>query len=175
MTTSEIHLIPGPAGWVQARFTTADGRRRVFVRCEPDAAGRWQPAELSVPHPTPGLLRELPFHRIAAAVNANEAVTAELGKRLAEEPEEGFRAAFGEARPVRTPLAPLKRPPGRRLDDNFYARVALVYKQAVGRGVKPRLAIAEQAGVSTDVAGRWVREARKRHLIPKTTPCKVTT
>ncbi len=169
MTDQEIHLIAGPAGWVQARYQP---RRRLFVRFEPDANGRWQAAEWSIPGYPPDELRRIPFHRITLAVNADDRVKEELGARLGEEPEPGFRGAFGE--PKRgTPLL-IKRPPGRRLDESFYQRVAVVYRQAVGRGLKPRVAIAEAAGVSNDVAGRWIYEARKRDLIPKTRPGKVT-
>jgi hypothetical protein len=68
----------------------------------------------------------------------------------------------------------IERPPGRRLDDSFYQRIGVVYRQAVGRGMKPRQAIAEAASVSPDVAGRWIYQARKRGLIPKTSAGKVT-
>jgi hypothetical protein len=40
--------------------------------------------------------------------------------------------------------------------------------------LNPRSAIAEAAKVSTDVAGRWVREARKRGFLPATDPGKVS-
>ena len=53
----------------------------------------------------------------------------------------------------------LERPPGRRLNDDFYAQVADVYRRVAGRQKNPRTVIAEAAGVSTDVAGRWVYEA----------------
>jgi hypothetical protein len=41
-------------------------------------------------------------------------------------------------------------------------------RQAIGRGLKRRTAVAEAAGVSVDVAGRWIYEARKRDLIRET-------
>jgi len=67
----------------------------------------------------------------------------------------------------------LKRPAGRNLPDEFYATVAERYRDAAGRGLSPRAAIAEAAGVSADVAGRWVRQARKRGYLPPTEPGKV--
>jgi hypothetical protein len=170
VTDSEIRLIPGPAGWVQARFYVGEHVRRVFVRFEPDAAGRWKAAEWRIPHPPP---EPLPWRRIVKAVDASD-FSARLFARFQEEAEPGFVGAFGEARPFGK-LLELKRPAGRRLDGSFYAQVAMLYRQAVGRGLNPRQTIAEQAGVSTDVAGRWIYEARKRKLIPKTTPGKVTT
>jgi hypothetical protein len=72
------------------------------------------------------------------------------------------------------PAIVLDRPAGRRLDDDWYAKVAEAYRLAAARGLKPRTAIAEAASVSTDVAGRWVYEARKRGLLPKTQPGRVT-
>ena len=169
MADSEIRLIPGPSGWVQARF---GARRRLFVRFEPDAQGRWHAAEWSIPGYPPDELRRIPYHSIAQAVSANDRVTEELAARLEEKPEPGFRGTFGE--PERGKPILITRPRGRRLDDDFYGRVAFVYRQAVGRGLKPRAAIAEAAGVSPDVAGRWIYQARKRGLIPKTRPGKVT-
>jgi hypothetical protein len=172
MATSEIHLIPGPAGWVQARFTL-DGRRyRVFVRFEPDAKGQWKPAEWAIPGYRDDVLRQVPHNRIRKAVAADEQLKAKLAGRLSEEPEPGFRSAFGEAerhKPIQ-----LRRPKSRRLDDVFYRQVAYAYRQAIGRGLNPRQAIADAAGVSPDVAGRWIYQARKRELIPRTTPGKVS-
>ena len=68
----------------------------------------------------------------------------------------------------------LERPAGRRLNNAFYAQVADAYHAAATLGRPPRTAIAEVAGVSTDVAGRWVYEARKRGYLAKTNPGKVT-
>ena len=171
MAASEITLLPGAGGWVQARFDLDGAPRHVFVRFEPDSEGRWRAAEASVPRPTPQLFQRIPFHRIELAVSADSMLRDALARRLGEDPEPGFRGAFGE--PTRGEPLLIKRPAGRRLDDSFYERVGVVYRQAIGRGLKPRQAISEAAGVSPDVAGRWIYEARKRGLIPKTTPGKV--
>jgi hypothetical protein len=145
----------------------------VFVRFQPDAKGRWKPAEWRIPGYPAEILRQVPHQRIARAVQANEQVKQALATRLAEPAEEGFAHAFGVA--VRDRPIVISRPKGRNLDDNFYAHVGHVYRQAVGSGLKnPRQAIAEAARVSPDTAGRWIYEARKRHFIPKTTPGKVT-
>ena len=68
----------------------------------------------------------------------------------------------------------VKRPAGRNLSDEFYATVGEAYRVAVERGEAPRTTIAESAGVSTEVAGRWVRQARKRGYLPATEPGKVS-
>ena len=66
------------------------------------------------------------------------------------------------------------RPAGRNLSDEFYARVAEAYLAALENGLGPRRTIAESAGVSNEVAGRWVRQARKRGYLPETEPGKVS-
>jgi hypothetical protein len=66
----------------------------------------------------------------------------------------------------------LKDRSGRLPVGEFYAAVADRYRDAAARGLSPRTAIATAADVSTDVAGRWVREARKRGLLPATDPGK---
>jgi hypothetical protein len=179
MADSQVHLMVGGSGWVQARFTAAgDAKRflrRVFVQFEPDAQGNWKATHWDIPEYPPPVMRQVPFQRIKRAVNASESVRTELANRLPDEYEiEGFRGAFAE--PVRDRGKPIRlvRPRGHRLPDSFYASVALAYRQAVGRGLNPRQAIAEAAGVSPDVAGRWIYQARKRELIPKTSPGKVT-
>jgi transposase len=52
--------------------------------------------------------------------------------------------------------------------------VGEAYRVAVQRGESPRTTIAESAGVSNEVAGRWVRQARKRGYLPATEPGKVS-
>jgi hypothetical protein len=173
MPSSRLHLIPGPSGWVQARFfDKKSAYRRLFVRFEPDAGGRWAAAEWRIPGYPDDVLRQVPYNRIRKAVDADERIRDELARRISELPEPGFDGAFGE--PERSKPIRLVRPKGRRLDDSFYQQVAVTYRQAIGRGLNPRQAIAEAATVSPDVAGRWIYEARKRDLIPKTTPGKVT-
>jgi hypothetical protein len=176
MASSQLHLIPGTSGWVQARFTASgDARnflRRAFVQFEPDAKGGWKATHWDIPDYPPAVMRQVPYSRIKRAVVANERVLAELAKRLAE-PYEGFRGAFSEPERERGKPIRLERPAGRRLPDSFYSTVAIAYRQAVGRGLNPRQAIAEAAGVSLDVAGRWIYQARKRKLIPKTSPGRV--
>lgn len=168
MASDEIHLIAGPAGWVQARFGEGRTRRRAFVRFEPDTNGRWNAAEWSIPAYPTDVLRRVPYHRIVAGVRADERLQHELAARLTDEPEPGFRGAFGQPR-RREPIT-LERPRSHRLDDNFYERVSVAYRQALGRGLRPRQAIAKAANVSPDVAGRWIYEARRRRLLPKTRP-----
>jgi len=172
MPKSEIRLMPGSSGWVQVRFEER-GRRRLYVRFEPDAQGNWKPAEWRIPGNYPAdVLRKIPFHRVEAALAANENVKDELAARFKEPGKPGFSNAYGEVR--REAPITIKRPSSHRLDDSFYQQVGFVYRQAVGRGFNPRQAIADAANVSPDVAGRWIYQARKRGFIPKTRAGKVT-
>ena len=80
----------------------------------------------------------------------------------------GSFAGFAKPEPA------LKRPAARRLNDDWYQQVAEAYIAAADRGEKPRTAVARLAGVSTDVAGRWIYEARKRGHLAPTRPGRVT-
>jgi hypothetical protein len=174
MTNDEIHLTHGDGGWVRARFKPRDlSWQTVYVRFTPDGT-RWRATELWLRDPSPGLIRALPLNRIVHAVNADGHVAFGLTAGHENPSPADLPAHFKDKR--RRIVQPLKleRPAGRRLDDTFYERVGFVYRQALGRGSKPRRAIAEAAGVSDDVAGRWIYEARKRKFIPKTKPGKVS-
>lgn len=139
--------------------------------------GEWAPqGSLYVPGLTSERLRTLPLVRILLAVAADEALQNELVARLDDDvPEAGATNEFHKVFTNWSHAEPLtlERPGGRKLSDDFYARVADVYRAATVRGLRPRTAIAEAAGVSSEVAGRWVREARKRDLLPETTPGRV--
>jgi hypothetical protein len=174
MTNDEIHLSVGDGGWVRARFTPRDlSEQTAYVRFAPHGT-RWRAVELWLRDPSPGLLRALPLNRIVHAVNASGQIA--FGLKVGHENPSpvDLPAHFKDKR--RRIVQPLKleRPAGRKLDDSFYERVGFVYRQAVGRGLKPRRAIAEAAGVTPDVAGRWIHQARNRDFIPKTSPGKVT-
>jgi hypothetical protein len=179
MRRIELDLLDGPGGWVQATVRR-EGELGVdfyCVRLWQDEEGNWSPqGALYVPGVTPETLRAVPLNRIVLAVNATEALRADLARRLNETaPDVGtkeFWAAFTGFIHDEPPLK-LERPKGRRLSDEFFAQVAETYRGAMMRGLPPRTAIAEAAGTSTDVAGRWVREARKRNLLPPTRQGKV--
>ena len=107
---------------------------------------------------------------VAASEGLRERLVAGLDKEAPEPGPELLKALSGFVHPE---FPPLERPEGRNLPDEFYATVADRYRDAAARGLNPRSAIAEAAEVSTDVAGRWVREARKRGFLPATEPGKV--
>jgi len=176
METS-LEFTVGPGGWLQAMEIGRGGGLEsiVAVRLAQDPDGNWGPdGALYVLPPTQEKLRALPLRRIVMAVAASEGLRERLAARLDEEvPEPGpelLRALSGYVQPE---LPPLERPTARNLPDEFYTTVADRYRDAAARGLNPRSAIAAAASVSNDVAGRWVREARKRGYLPPTEPGKV--
>lgn len=70
-----------------------------------------------------------------------------------------------ERRPAAAIRPPLQRPD--RTDPGaFYALVANAYGQYAAESRAPAKAIAEEAGVPTTTAHRWIREARRRGFLP---------
>jgi hypothetical protein len=173
-----LEFMPGPAGWLECSWWR-DGEEALhaWVNFRRAANGHLKAIALFCLEPTSAALRSLPLHRIEVAANAGGSISEQLAARLGEpSPAIGsaeFHEAFdGWVQPE--PPLELKRPPGRRLDDDWYAKVGTTYVAAKDQGLKPRTAIAELAGVSTDVAGRWIYEARKRGHLPPTRPGRVS-
>jgi hypothetical protein len=174
-----LELQDGPGGWVEA-VVSEEGSGEFasfFVRFRPDGQSGWSlDGALYVPGLSPVTLRALPLNRIQLAVNASDSLRKALARRLQEPvPEvrtQEFVGAFTSWVHEEPELA-LERPKGRALSDDFFAKVADTYRSAMTRGLPPRTAVADAAGVSTDVAGRWVREARKRKYLPATHQGKV--
>jgi hypothetical protein len=181
MAETWLDLAEGPRGWVEATFGGLEpSYRDVYVQLRKDDEGRWGPTgALVVPGLTPENIRAVPLRRILLAVEASETFRRNLEKRIdepaAEPGSDEFRDSFSDWRYEAEVLEPLKleRPKKRNLPDEFYAQVAGVYRAAVLRGLRPRTAIAEAAGVSGEVAGRWIRQARRRDYLPETEPGKV--
>ena len=171
----ELSIKAGPGGWV-APHGTPQGT--IYVRFA-QFDGSWRPIELFRMPLTAEHVRGLPLYRIELAVNASEPVSAALAARIDEPvPQLGspeFYDLWTGYGHMREPPIALLRPAGRRLTDDWYEQVAHAYRLATARGLKPRTAIANAAGVSTDVAGRWVYEARKRGFLAKGSPGRVTT
>jgi hypothetical protein len=178
MRKTTLEFTVGPGGWLQALVHDAGGNlESVAVRLAPDVDGNWWPVgSLYVEPLTQENLRLLPLRRILIAVAASpglrESLTARLDEVIPDTGSVEFKQALSGY--VHPELPPLERPAGRNLSDEFYAAVADRYRDAAARGLSPRSAIATAADVSTDVAGRWVREARKRGLLPATNPGKVS-
>jgi hypothetical protein len=61
-------------------------------------------------------------------------------------------------------------PAGQRLSDEHYRKVAEVYRTAAKEGPEPTNAVKAHFQVSRSTAGRWVVEARARHILGPTVP-----
>lgn len=179
-----LDLVDGPGGWLEAAVAEEGGFSRYepsYVRFQPDGRGGWSPqGTLYIPGLSPETIRAVPLKRIALAVEASKPLRDALASRFSEPAPEPGTADFTNLWATRghwfheEPPLTLERPKGRALPDEFFAKVAETYRAAIVRGLPPRTAVAEAAGVSTDVAGRWVREARKRAYLPATQPGKVS-
>lgn len=53
----------------------------------------------------------------------------------------------------------------RKYQDDHFQRVADLYYEALDIGQRPRAVVADLFDTTTDTAGRWIREARKREFI----------
>ncbi len=177
MQRTELELQARPGGWVDVTISQDGEFWDVHLRLRRTDDG-WEPqGTLYARRLSPQTLKAIPLRRILAAVAASDALRNDLEKQFEEPaPEPGSdefkKMAETAAWSHPEPLPALKRPRGRRLPDDFYAAVANLYREATTRGLNPRTAVAEQAGTSTEVAGRWVREARKRGQLPPTAPGK---
>ena len=184
MEETWLEFTVGPGGWLHVGVRSKLRMEQyVCVRLRPDKKGRWgSDGTVFVSGLTPEGLRAIPLRRILLAVEASESLREKLALRLEEvapdpgvEFDEFMRAGSGflVPEPIPPPVK-LERPAGRNLPDVFYEAVGDAYRVALRRGEAPRTTIAEAAGVSSEVAGRWVRQARKRGYLPATEPGKVS-
>ena len=172
---TKLELVPaivgGREGYIEARWRRSDGssgKAVAYFRLR--AAERWYIAQITVGTPTTELLRDVPLARIETAANADPEVRAWLEKSADPETVERARRAAG-----RRPR--LKRPPGRRLDDAFYRRVAKAYRAAVAHGLPPVKTLAADSETPPGTVSRWIAEARKpsRGFLPPGEQGRVTT
>jgi hypothetical protein len=60
----------------------------------------------------------------------------------------------------------LQVPDGHRYPDSFYEKVAALYKDLAAQGGRPAAEIAKANRVPVTTVHRWIREARRRKLLP---------
>jgi hypothetical protein len=155
------------------------GAWRFYVRLRRSEDGGWHLGGTVYGVFTPDALPKIPLRRVLLAVAASESLREKLEARLGQpvpEPDETreWMSAFDGFIVPEPPPVEITRPEGRNLPDAFYERVGDAYRLALERGEPPRTTIAEAAGVSNEVAGRWVRQARKRGYLSETEPGKVS-
>jgi hypothetical protein len=180
MENTRLEFLVGPGGWLEVVIRPEQGYpSHLYVRLSRAEDGNWHPQGTLYGVATPEALPKIPLRRILLAVAASESLREKLAARLDQTPPEPaatdeWRSAFDGFVVPEPPPVEIKRPKGRNLSDEFYATVGEAYRVAVERMENPRTTIAESAGVSNEVAGRWVRQARKRGYLPATEPGKVT-
>jgi hypothetical protein len=169
---TQLELIPatvsGHRGWVEARWQRADGSTgAVTARLRLKTAERWYISELLVWVPSNALLRDVPLARIEAAANADPKIREWLEQGTDEE-------TVKRARRVAAERPRLKRPAGRRLDDDFFKCVAAAYLGAVANGLPPAKTLATDSDTPPGTVNRWIAEARDRGHLESTEPGKIS-
>jgi hypothetical protein len=181
MKDRKLEITTGPGGWVQAQWRlqpplgqrVRSPWRRAWLRFERKGE-RWEIAETRLfgwEALRPG---ELPALLFRNALNASDVAQEQLVAALDVEPSKDVRDDFKDAKPGHGPLVRLERPPGRRLDADFYKQVAAVYRDAIARGSSPRKRIQEDTGAAQDTAASWIKRARKLGYLPPAQPGKIT-
>lgn len=138
-------------------------------------------AYLHGPEITPSVLREIPLGRIAAMWLVPEEFVPEPGtsfrwtRGLADPTVSELRTAaeeLGEARrslrrrPARRPATRLNELREGGLNDEFFAELAKVYREATAETRAPAKLIADELGIPVGTVHRWVREARLAGALP---------
>jgi transposase-like protein len=140
-------------GWVEVERISPGRNEPARVRVRPDEEGRLEVREvhlLDTGAPiTTARLRAFNLATLEMMIEASTILGSSPGRRRA-----------------------LRAPKGRGYGDAFYERVADSYRRALGRGARPVIAIAEEAGVPRSTASRWVKEARRRDKLGEAKPGK---
>lgn len=123
----------------------------------------------------PRLVRELPLARIEAAVNQPAYRADVLDRSLTPNvahipfrPLMPFYVRWLDAKPSsrRRPNLKLRIPEGRGRPDSFYAQVAERFAYLTTASQSPATDLAQANGVPTTTVHGWVKEARRRGLLP---------
>jgi hypothetical protein len=169
---THLHVEAGPAGWVTAYWRRgARSREQVArVRFEPLTNGWWRPEDVFV---SASVLDDVPLRKIELAVNATEVVPETLEEWLDKPSPVDFPGAVQAALEPVLPTR-LKRPRGRKLDDDFYREVAFAYRDAVRRGSNPAKTMAADAKKPVSTVNRWIGRTRELGYLPPTEPGRVS-
>ena len=144
--------VKGFPWWIRARVELVDGVNRI-------TSLHLQRGAEDVHHAviTADVLRRLPLRTITAG---------------AAGPTQNWRADADDAdwvssRETAEKVAAARRRDSRaRLTDAHYQAVATIYAEEMARSGKGRLAVAEHFGVGLAMASKYVKEARRRELLP---------
>lgn len=177
----------GPRGWAEVSLYepgSAVAIETLLVRVRPDDAGRYRVHELHLYAKSDPLTAEriravrvaaveqllnLPEERALLEKKFDDPLP---GPHLAEFIIDFVRGFEVPQHPPRKavrgqkPSAKLSAPGQRGYPDDFYDRVADVYRDSFrGNSRRPVVDVANEAGVPRSTAARWVKEARRRGLL----------
>ncbi len=179
-----LHIETGPGGWLKAfwRRPDDDFENVVYCRFEPPKNKRqaWGLVGLHASKDSEpwwlssALLEDVPRHRIELAVQASSVFREGLLAGIDAEQPKDLDAAFRRTYKAR-PRPKLERPPRNELDDDFYRKVAHVYRWAVAAGQPPLETIAADSSIPRGTVARWVATARERGFLPRAERGKVST
>jgi len=151
--------------------------------------GRLEISELHISDFSPTTLRDLPFGPITRTINSSQSIRewlevdphhSDIGATL--KPMSKFRGSDAEPPPLQSWLEPgtlphisrrrrkslrVSVPAGHgKRPDTFYETVMKVYAEASRASKTPAVDVAEANGVPVTSVHRWVKEARRRGLMP---------
>ena len=151
-------FVPEEGGWL--RWTGEPTHLgTIRVRAEQAGDGRWHLTSLWLDGPVSAeALRAVPVGRIEAALNS---------QLHGEAPAERARAVRSARVPDRLRSTAVSGYP-----DAFYESVAAIYRALVATSSSPVAHLAEANNVPLSTAQRWVKEARRRSLLPPGRPGK---
>jgi hypothetical protein len=123
------------------------------------------------------VVRALPLARMEAAANLRYARLADVGpddfpftvhKAELQAPQPGSRWATvpEHKRRPRRPSLRVDIPDSPKKPDRFYQRVAELYLRASTQTSRPAEELAEANGVPVSTVHRWIKEARRRDILP---------
>lgn len=156
------HLVPRDDGWhawvEEADRALAGRRAAIRVRVEPGGDGRLHIVDLHVAGEVSAeVLRAIPVGRIEASANA------QLHASAPGAPPRRASATIPER--LRTTAV-------RGYPDAFYTAVATAYRHLSATTSRPVAELAAANDVPVTTAQRWVKEARRRHLLAPGRPGK---
>jgi hypothetical protein len=152
----------------------------MFVRLEESGTGRLEVRGLRLEGPVgTEALRAVPLGRIEAAANAQlggwggELPDSEDVNRRPTRPPVRTGESWDQEAAVPAPGgAVVGQRPQRGRPDAFYAELADEYRALVARTSRPAVEIAKRRDVPISTAHRWIKEARRRRLLPPGRPGK---
>jgi hypothetical protein len=172
-----LEIVANFGGWTKVTWRGGKGGTVVaYVRFRVDEQLLMRVCELRITEQWVHLHRELPLGRIENAVNANADLRSELHQHIDDDPGPDLALAFAMKAAVKRGMRyRLERPTSRRLGAEFFSHVARAYTDAVAFGLNPRKTLAADSDTPADTVARWIRETRRRGLLPPASPGRVST